>query len=67
MGKSGSVRGGSQSKGGKKDEQTRKPWGCTHTHTHNTFMEKESKNRKPMQWWNPSTRQRELLFIQHGL
>ena len=33
----------------------------THTHTHNTFMEKESKSRKPMQWWNPSTRQRAIL------
>ena len=41
----------------------------THTHTHNTFMEKESKNRKPMQWWNPSTRQlfsREISFIKHA-
>ena len=37
----------------------------THTHTHKTFT-KETES-KPILWWNPSTRQREQFFIQHGI
>ena len=37
----------------------------THTHTHHTFTKQKWKIL--MQRWNPSTRQREQFFIQHGI